>query len=215
MLSCRRAQPIPIDFQYALSQFDIPLLSIERHLHPPIPISKLLIKLDPLPTEELPVCTNLKLLGDDLSGEMDKKSKPYIPKKFPSFPSKHTYKWTEKESAREIDPRKVREEAAKVARQGEEALRHLTIVGKAAKEKDAKKTASKDPRTKERHEIWESVMESLLSGVDVSHSSPTRESHSESRSMIVNADRSYFRKGPSSKRKLAQSTDPFESLRVG
>lgn len=216
MLSSRRSQPIPNDFQYALSEFDIPLLSIAPHLRPPVPTSKLLIKLEQLPAEELLASTSDILLGDELSGEADKKNKPYIPKNFPSFPSKHTYKWTEKESARGVDPRKIREEAAKVARQGEEALRRLTKIAKAAKEKDAKKTACKDPRSKERHEIWETVMESLLSGKDSSPNSPVNEKNGGiiSTSMIVNAERQYFRKGVSARKNPLQSTDPFKSLKL-
>ncbi|POS85632.1 hypothetical protein EPUL_001174 [Erysiphe pulchra] len=216
MLSSRRSQPIPNDLQYALSEFDIPLLSIVPHLRPPVPTSKLLIKLEQSPAEELPVFTSDTLLGDELSGEADKKKKPYIPKNFPSFPSKHTYKWTEKESARSVDPRKIREEAAKVARQGEEALRRLTKIAKAANEKDAKKMASKDPRSKERHEIWESVMESLLSGKNSSCNSPGKENNDEtiSTSMIVNAERQYFRKGVTARKNSSQSTDPFKSLKL-
>ncbi|RKF62811.1 putative bromodomain associated protein [Erysiphe neolycopersici] len=216
MLSSRRCQPIPNDFRYALSEFDIPLLSIVPHLRPPVPNSKLLIKLEQLPSEELPASTCDTLLGDELSGEADKKNKPYIPKNFPSFPSKHTYKWTEKESARDVDARKIREEAAKVARQGEEALRRLTKIAKTAKEKDAKKTASKDPRSKERHEIWETVMESLLSGRGSYLNSPLKENNSEtiSTSMIVNSERQYFRKGVSTRKNSLQSTDPFKSLKL-
>ncbi|KAI6249727.1 Transcription initiation factor TFIID subunit 8 [Erysiphe necator] len=216
MLSSRRSLPIPNDFQYALSEFDIPLLSLEPHLHPPVPIPKLLIKLEQLPAEELYIPTSDKLLGEDLSGEAEKKNKPYIPKSFPSFPSKHTYKWTERESARDLDPRKIREEAAKVARQGEEALQRLTKVAKAAKEKAAKKTASKDPKSKERHKIWQSVMENLLSGKNSSLESSLKEKNSENMhtSMIVNAERQYFRKGVTARRNSLQSSDPFKSLKL-
>lgn len=215
MLSSRRSQPIPYDFQYALSEFDIPLLSIEPHLRPPVPTSKLLIQLELLPAEELPALTNAALFGDELSGEVDKNNKSYIPKKFPSFPSKHTYKWTEKDSGRDLDPRKIREEAAKAAREGEESLRSLTKVGKAANEKNTKKIASRDPRSKERHEIWENVMDNLLSGgSSVNSSMANANNEVESTSMIVNAERPHFRKGPSARRNSPLSTDPFDSIRV-
>ncbi|CCU77206.1 putative bromodomain associated protein [Blumeria hordei DH14] len=216
MLCSRRSQPIPTDFAFALKEFDVPLLSIEPHLKPPIPLSKTQVRLEELTSEKLPVQTDNILLGDELSGDMDKRERPYIPKNFPSFPSKHTYKWTEKESARESDPRKIREEAAKVARQGEEALRRLTKVGKIGKEKDAKKIASRDPRSKERHQIWESVMKSLVSWNKTSSSMSELSSGTdeESRSMIVNAERPYFRKGPPARKKRAPSTDIYESLKV-
>ncbi|TVY38320.1 Transcription initiation factor TFIID subunit, partial [Lachnellula occidentalis] len=197
MHNARRSQPTPPDFEYALARFDLPLASIEPHLKPPIPKSKLVVNLDVEPAEEKSVIA-VALLGDDLSGESDKKVKPYIPKRFPSFPSKHTYKWTEKESARETDPRKIREEAAKAARQGEEALRRLVNVSKAGKEKDVKKAASKDPRSQERYELWEQTMSDLMSGKKPSGEAVDA---TEDRSMIVNSDRRYYRKGAMVKRK--------------
>jgi len=197
MHNARRSQPTPLDFEYALSRFDLPLASIEPHLKPPIPKSKLFVRLDAEPPEEKSEIA-VALLGNDLSGDSDKKVKPYIPKRFPSFPSKHTYKWTEKESARETDPRKIREEAAKAARQGEEALRRLVNVSKAGKEKDVKKTASKDPRSKERYQLWEQTMNDLMSGKK--HNGEAVDA-TEDRSMIVNSDRRYYRKGAVMKRK--------------
>jgi transcription initiation factor TFIID subunit 8 len=199
MLNARRSLPTPLDFKYALAEFDLPIASIEPHLRPPIPPSKLLVQLEPLPVEELPTSSAGVLLGSDLSGEPDKNEKRYIPKRFPSFPSKHTYKWTEKESARETDPRKIREEAAKAARQGEEALRRLTRVSKVGKEKDVKKAASKDPKSKERHEMWEQTMEDLLFGKQASTGEAAGQG--DDRSMIVNAERPFFRKGAPAKRK--------------
>jgi transcription initiation factor TFIID subunit 8 len=197
MHNARRAQPTPLDFEYALSQFDLPLASIEPHLKPPIPKSKIQIHLGAEPQEAQSVVTVESLLGKDLSGASDKKVKPYIPKRFPSFPSKHTYKWTEKESARETDPRKIREEAAKAARQGEEALRRLVNVSKAGKEKDVKKAASKDPRSKERYHLWEQTMGELMAGKRPAGGVD----ENEDRSMIVNSERRYYRKGALAKRK--------------
>jgi len=201
MLNCRRSLPTPLDFKYALSEFDIPIASIEPHLKPPIPKSKLLIQLEPAPPTELGMPSSEKLLGDALSGESDKKLKPYIPTRFPSFPSKHTYKWTEKENGLQTDPRRIREEAAKVARQSEEALRRLTKVAKAGKEKDVKKTASKDPKSKERHEMWEKTMGKLVTS---EVQAPAKESVDDNdRGLIVNADRNFYRKGALAKKKHA------------
>jgi len=196
MRNARRSQPTPLDFEYALAQFDIPLASIEPHLRPPIAKSKLQIQLEAEEQEEQKRGAVELLLGKDLSGESDKKVKPYIPKRFPSFPSKHTYKWTEKESGRETDPRKIREEVAKSARQGEEALRRLVNVGKAGKEKDVKKAAGKDPRSKKRHELWEQIMGGLLTSKQGAGALDK-----EDQSMIVNSDQPYFRKGILVKRK--------------
>lgn len=200
MTSARRSQPTPVDFQYALSEFNLPGSSIEPHLRPPIPRSKTQIQLEALPIEEPIKSIPAALLGVELNGELEKQKKPYIPNRFPSFPSKHTYKWTEKPSARETDPRKIREEAAKAARQGEEALRRLTKVAKAGKEKDVKNAASKDPSSKERHEIWEKTMQEFSMG---KRGEAVGKVDEDDRSMIVNADRKFYRKGPPPKRRSA------------
>jgi len=213
MLNARRSLPTPIDFQYGLAEFHIPMLSLIPHLKPPIPSYKTHIQLEALPPENHALNNTTKLIGDDLSGETDKKHMPHIPKRFPSFPSKHTYKWTEKESARETDPRKIREEAAKAARQGEEALRKLAKVGKAGQGKDVKNAASKDPKSKQRHNMWEHTMKDLLAGKkDVAFGEPMVIRETD-RSMIVNADRSYCRKGPPAKRK-PPSTDLLVATKI-
>ncbi|KAH7351118.1 hypothetical protein BKA65DRAFT_593939 [Rhexocercosporidium sp. MPI-PUGE-AT-0058] len=199
MLNARRSLPTPLDFKYALSEFDLPIASIEPHLKPPIPASKLLLQLGPAPPADLGSPSLEKLLGDGLSGEADKKVKPYIPKKFPSFPSKHTYKWTENDYGREMDPRRVREEAAKAARQSEEALRKFTKVAKVGKEKDVKKAASKDPKSKERHELWEKTVGSLVTGTVEAAAKGSVDDND--RGLIVNAERSFYRKGMVAKKK--------------
>jgi transcription initiation factor TFIID subunit 8 len=188
-----------VDFQNTLTTFNLPLASLEPHLHPPIAAEKLRVVLEESPLVDLPTSTGDFSLGPELSGDVDKKSKLYIPSNFPPFPSKHTYKWTEKASARETDPRKIREEAAKTARQGEEALRRLTKVAKAGKEKDVKNAARKDPKSYARHNMWEQAMEDLLSGKgDATTKHVTQE---DDRGLVVNADRSFYRKGPPPKRR--------------
>lgn len=205
MLNARRSLPTPIDFQYALTRFDLPLASLEPHLKPPIPSSKSRIHLEVQSSEPQDRHYEDLLLGGDLSGESDKNERPYIPRRFPAFPSKHTYKWTEKDSTRETDPRKIREEAAKAARQGEEALRRLTKISKALKEKDVKQAASRDPRSKERHELWEKVMRDLSS--DKGGLQAKIPGHDEDRSMIVNADMKYWRKAVPVQRKPLTPAD--------
>lgn len=195
MLNARRSLPIPPDFQYALEEFDLPIASIEPHLHPPISQSEYLIQLEALPEEEFPTSSTGILLGPELSGEADKNTKSYIPKKFPSFPSKHTYKWTEKESGRETDPRKIREKAASAARQGEEALRNLAAkVGN--REKDL---AGKDPKAKERNDILERTIRDLYQPKNPSAGEVA--SQKSDQNMRVNANTAYYRKGAPRKRK--------------
>ena len=200
MLNARRSQPTPLDFKYAFARFSLPLASIEPHLEPPVPASKLHLQLEYLPEQKLDDDSTIILLGEDLSGEPDKKSKPYVPNRFPSFPSKHTYKWSEKPPARETDPRKIREQAAKEARHGEEALRHIHNIEKAAKEKSVKKAAGKDPKSKERHEMWENTMEALMAERRHSQLRKPNEGEDEDRSMVVNSEQQYWRKGSFAKK---------------
>ena len=205
MLNARRSEPTPLDFDYALSHFDLPLASMEPHLKPPILKTKVDIKLKIQEAEQQKINLESILLGKELSGEPDRLSKSYIPTRFPSFPSKHTYKWTEIESTRERDPRKIREEAAKSARQGEEALRRLTKLSKAGNERDVKRTAEKDPKSKERHELWEQMMQDLLAGrLQLPNGKPMKD---EDHSLIVNSERRHFRKGSAAKKKITLSVE--------
>lgn len=201
MLNCRRAQPTPVDFEYALQQMGISLSDIEPHLDPPVAKSRLLVQLEPVPEERLataPASTEA-LLGDALSGDIEKKTKTYIPKRFPSFPSKHTYKTTLPDPARGRDARKIREEAAKAARQGEDALRRLTTVAKVGKEKGLKNAASKDPTSKERHDMWELAMETLTATQpEAAVRGPVP---ANDRGLIVNAGQAYNRKGGPARKK--------------
>lgn len=198
MVLNRNHEPNPWHFEHALYKFSLPVASLEPHLKPPVAPPKTDQELEPLPIEELSQASLRKLLGKELNGESDKNSMPYVPKRFPSFPSKHTYKWTEKESARETDPRKIREEAAKAARQAEEALRRLVKVSKAGREKDVKRMAEKDPKSKMRHELWEKTMENLNTR---KRHTASKADQDDDRSMIVNSESQYFRKPVVRKRK--------------
>ena len=209
MLLSRRHETLPLDFEYALRNFLLPTASIEAHLKPPVAPLRPQEEEAPLPEAGLSKASLIKLLGEDLNGENDKRAQAYVPRHFPSFPSKHTYKWTEKDSARETDPRKIREEAAKSAQQAEDALRRLVKISKAGREKDVKRMAEKDPKSKLRHELWEKTMESLT----------TRKRHTAStvdqdddRSMIVNSESQYFRKPVVKNRKAAPIQVEDESI---
>jgi len=109
---------------------------------------------------------------------------------------------------RETDPRKLREEGAKSARHAEEALRRLVKVSKAGKEKDVKLAASRDPSSKERHELWEKTMEDLMTATQ--DGGLVRADDDEDRSMIVNSESQYFRKGAPAKRKAPVPADTIE-----
>jgi hypothetical protein len=157
--------------------------------------------MEAMPEEENKTYSTIQLLGNELSGESDRQLMTHIPTGFPAFPSKHTYKWTEKEPTRETDPRKIREEAAKSAKSAEEALRKFVNVSKAGKERDVKKNASKDPRSKQRHDLWESTMQKFMAGKRRPGEHGQAQSGEDDRSMVVNSERRYMRKGATAKRK--------------
>jgi len=194
----RRTDHIVPDFEYALAKFNLPLASLRPHLKPPISPPNLTQYLEPAPPKELDPQALRKLLGPELDGESDKLSKPYIPSRFPSFPSKHTYKWTEKEPERETDPRKIREKAAQSAKAGEEALRRFVKVSKKGREKDVKRVAEKDPKSKMRHELWEQMMGNFSAQKRIDAVEPE-----DDRSMVVNSESQFFRKPVQKKRAAA------------
>ncbi|KAL2852576.1 transcription factor TFIID complex subunit 8 C-term-domain-containing protein [Aspergillus pseudodeflectus] len=125
MLSSRRLQPIPNDFEYALKRHHLPVNSLIPYLQPPPKTEPIPTQLPSPPPEEDDDFKTLPNLGPQLSGEDDRVRSPYIPKHFPEFPSKHTYRHTPVFTERERDPRKIRERAADDGRHGEEALRKL------------------------------------------------------------------------------------------
>jgi hypothetical protein len=123
MLSSRRLQPIPQDFEYALNHHRITPDDLRPYLKAPpkvAPIPTLL----PSPPPEDEVKRKLPFLNA-LRGEESETNRSYVPKHFPDFPSKHTYSSTAVFTERDNDPRKIRERAAEDGRHGEEALRKL------------------------------------------------------------------------------------------
>ncbi len=157
----RRAQPILSDYEYALRRQGLTDQLLRPHLKPPVPKeqTQLIFELEALNIEDNKVPP--ELLGRELSGEADKLTKSYIPKKFPAFPAKHTYKATEVMPERETDPRKIREKATEAARHGEEALRRLVGIGKVSDQKDLKRAMVKSQEKKLKHELWEKAMADL------------------------------------------------------
>ena len=91
--AARRAHPIPSDFELALGRFNLTTSLLDPHRKPPIPKSKRLPVLEPLPIIDR-LERDLPILGHELDGAPDKAVKQYIPGSFPAFPSIHTYKCT-------------------------------------------------------------------------------------------------------------------------
>ncbi|KAJ5328176.1 hypothetical protein N7452_008566 [Penicillium brevicompactum] len=123
MLSSRRIQPIPTDFEHAMKRVHLKPDDLLPHLKPALseaPAPQLL----PTPPPDNEITKTLPFLTA-LSSEDDRATRAYIPQHFPSFPSKHTYSATAVFIERDGDPRKIRERAAEDGRHGEEALRKL------------------------------------------------------------------------------------------
>jgi hypothetical protein len=130
-------------------------------------------------------------LGEELNGESEKRTKSYIPRQFPSFPSKHTYKSTDVKTERETDPRKIREKATEEARHGEEALRRLVKAGKDLR--PTTRTGNKVTARGMRHQIWEQAMEELAVGKPQGKSSAGKYGDEE-QCVLVNAAKQYGRR---------------------
>lgn len=128
MLSCRRSQPLPQDFLYALHSHQLTLRSLLPHLDPPVNPHKSQPRLFPVPRSETDdtKTTLIDALFHDASTARPK----HIPMPFPTLPSQHTFKAEPVFTKRERDPRTLRERATEESRLGEEALRRL--VGAAA-----------------------------------------------------------------------------------
>jgi len=199
MLAARRSAPTPLDFEYALRREGLTARLLKPHLKPPIDANKIKPLFIPVSQQELVHRPVAGLLGEDLNGESDKRTKGYIPKQFPSFPSKHTYKSTEVKLERETDPRKIREKATEEARHGEEALRRLVKVRKTGDQKYVRKGMENAAKPQKRHEMWEQAMEDLATCKPSTRSFGGGDGTDE-QIILVNAEKPYRRR-PAVRRK--------------
>lgn len=191
-LSSRRDHPVPVDFDAALRRFNLPISSLKPHLKNPLPADAYIPRYKSVHIADEDAYTTLPLLGPELSGEPDKKAKIYIPSNFPDFPSRHTYRFTPQEDTNARDSQRIREEAARTAQQGEDALRRLVRASKMRKQKEAKTLVEKDVQGKERFRLWELTMKRFM-GAD-SRGENTDNVEIADHSMIVNGDAMFARK---------------------
>ncbi|RAH66865.1 TBP-associated factor 8 family protein [Aspergillus aculeatinus CBS 121060] len=162
MLSSRRTQPIPHDFDDALRRHSVPYTDLLPHVQPhpnldPIPTPQ------PTPPPEEDSFKTLPSFGPQLSGEDDRVRSSYIPKHFPAFPSKHTYRHTAVFTEREQDARKIRERATEDGRHGEEALRKLARA--AFKDNQFGSSAREKKPWGRRAETMDSMFEKTVKGL--------------------------------------------------
>ena len=163
MLSCRRVDPIPQDFLQALHTHQLSLRSLLPHFDPPVPPerSQYPLQSEPPLEDEHQQLRSLGLILNDTPGE---EIKPYVPKHFPEFPSKHTYKSTADFPNREVDPRKVRERATEEGRLGEEALRRLVAAGSSRPIYNSQKNQRSDSLRAKKEEMFMETMAAVTEG---------------------------------------------------
>ncbi|PYI26164.1 hypothetical protein BP00DRAFT_440206 [Aspergillus indologenus CBS 114.80] len=162
MLSSRRTQPIPHDFDDALRRHSVPYTDLLPHVQPhpnldPIPTPQ------PTPPPEEDSFKALPSFGPQLSVENDRVRSSYIPKHFPAFPSKHTYRHTAVFTEREQDARIIRERATEDGRHGEEALRKLARA--AFKDNQFGSSAREKKPWGRRAETMDSMFEKTVKGL--------------------------------------------------
>ncbi|CAI7591161.1 unnamed protein product [Penicillium pancosmium] len=161
MLSSRRIQPIPHDFELALKRGRLSHDELRDYIQAPLSTSTIPTLL-PSPPPEDEVSRRLPFLNA-LRGEESESNRSYVPSHFPDFPSKHTYSATAVFTERDSDPRKIRERAAEDGRHGEEALRKLAS---AAFRDNPTSSSSRDKKLwGRRHESMETMFERTVKGL--------------------------------------------------
>ncbi|KAI1821485.1 hypothetical protein F4861DRAFT_518592 [Xylaria intraflava] len=186
----RRSDPIPTDFEAILLRHNLPLSSLKPHLKNPVP--KELLEptfYNPIVEDTTYLESSPPVLGDELDGKYEKEERPWIPKHFPSFPSKHTYRYMPAKLPQRNTHRK-RAEALADARKAEAALRRIDRAAKITRHKELREVAQRNPLTKNRHDAWEGLMKSLL---PIGHTADAATEVAD-HSTIVNAGAKYGRK---------------------
>ena len=167
MNACRRVQPIPQDFTFALAKGDLRSSLLLPHIKLPICSSTTQPPILPPSPKEPPPPPLEKLLGPDLVETVPKSRKHWIPPHFPNLPSKHTWKETPTFAERETEPLKIRELATQQGILAEKALRKLISVGKSSSTDGVAKGNGKSRdhtimAHREKHEkIWENTFQAL------------------------------------------------------
>lgn len=176
-----------------LRKYNVPISSLKPHLKNPVAKEKLVPDyFDPAPIPEDADyfrTPSMDFLGPDLDGNADREDKPWIPTSLPSFPSKHTYKFTSVETAAP-DPEKKRAEATADARKAEKALRRIDRAAKMSKQKELKEIAQRNNLSRVRHDNWEAVMKAFLPQSSASTESQEIADHS----VIVDYSTSFSRR---------------------
>ncbi|KJZ72483.1 hypothetical protein HIM_08152 [Hirsutella minnesotensis 3608] len=191
-LTARREHPTPVDFELMLRYHNLPMSSLKPHTKTPIAKQQLLPLYSNINASDADALRTLPLLSHELSGQADKDAKQFIPSSFPDFPSRHTYQYTPQEDSSSRDSKKIREEAARTAQQGEDALRRLVRASKMRKQKEVKSLVERDTHGKERFRLWEMTMRRFM-GSDGRAENASQVEIAD-HSMIVNGEAPFTRK---------------------
>ena len=165
MLSCRRTSPVAQDFLQALHTHQLSLRALLPHLDPPVPPERSQYPLQADPSQD-DDHRQLELLAPILNGALAEQANGYVPKHFPNFPSRHTYKATADFPEREINPRKVRERATEEGRLGEEALRKFVGTGFGHAAQAAQQQQSSKSMRAKREQMFMETMAALSEGAE-------------------------------------------------
>jgi transcription initiation factor TFIID subunit 8 len=179
-------------------RFNLPTDLLRPHHRTPIPRTALApsFHLDTASFNDVPAGA-LPLLSEELSGQHEKDLKQYIPKNFPEFPSLHTYRYTPADNPGNIDvaaPGRIREAAAKSAKEGEDALRKLVRAAKIRNQKEARTVADRDVCGRERYRLWDGAMKGLLQDLAPPVGTEMLFESSADQGMIVNSDTAFSRR---------------------
>jgi len=158
----RRSQPLPQDFMQTLAHFDLRSSLLEADLDLNVPAQATQLPLLPPtmpPVSKAYVAANV-FDKQESSTTTEKIERRYIPAHFPSFPSEHTFRTTPVYTQREIDARKIREQATQEGMQAEKALRKLMAASKAAANSRRRGLGS-DTQRLQREEVWRETLDAV------------------------------------------------------
>jgi transcription initiation factor TFIID subunit 8 len=209
MTASRRLTPLPQDFIFALAESGLESHHLDPHLRLALPDDIANPTIQPPRPSEAPPPDLAPMLGHELATPATQQY-GYIPSHFPPLPSRHAWQSTNIFTAREKDPRRIRERATDEGVQAEHALRKLTAANKAR---------SRQPTIdKAKDKLWQDTIADLLEDDD-HHPSATQDADGDIRldgfsddyssdkaaimaelvrgsgSLMVNHDRSHWRRG--------------------
>ncbi|GAB7351522.1 hypothetical protein MBLNU459_g2163t1 [Dothideomycetes sp. NU459] len=160
MTASRRTTAIPQDFTAALAHVGLASSDLSPHLSLALPTPVSAPSIPPAAAAE-PAPANLApMLGASLAGASDP-AFLYVPPHFPPLPSRHAWQSTPVFTARERDPRKMRERATEEGVLAEQALRRLTSANKPGTRRRGDRASKRDEA---RDKVWRETVGDVLGG---------------------------------------------------